>query len=243
LALGPRTPDLWDAVGENAGRKTELRAREQKEREIERGTMAKYYDVDDILAEQETLPTVFNTEVYALGRALDPSCDSENLPAGSSVNLPFWLADFLSHRKMLKPHLPKFLKKRLRDELQGEAGCVDLRDRCKFFYELGRKLCTLSELDGSEDLSEFLLNTFTSRFKEMLTTSHVCSNETRETYSKVLTNEELELFTRAQASSKAFERWIYSKSTVISSRIKRNKRKREWEGQEFRFRTRPVVSA
>ena len=69
------------------------------------------------------------------------------------------------------------------------------------------------------------------------------SNETRETYSKVLTNEELELFTRAQASSKAFERWIYSKSTVISSRIKRNKRKREWEGQEFRFRTRPVVSA
>ena len=106
MALGPRTPDLWDAVGENAGRKSELRAREQKEREIERGTMAKYYDVDDILAEQETLPTVFNTEVYALGRALDPSCDSENLPAGSSVNLPFWLADFLSHRKMLNA-LPK----------------------------------------------------------------------------------------------------------------------------------------
>ena len=81
---------------------------------------------------------------------------------------------------------------RLRDELQGEAGCVDLRERCKFFYGLGRKLCGLQDLDGSEELSEFLLNTFTSRFKGMLTNSHVCSNETRETYNKVLSNEELE---------------------------------------------------
>ncbi|QDZ18129.1 subunit Psf3 of DNA replication GINS complex [Chloropicon primus] len=205
--------------------------------------MAKYYDVDDILAEEETLPTVFNTSVYGLGRALDPSCDSKDLPVGSNVNLPFWLADFLSRRKMLKPHLPKFLKKKLRDELQGEAECVDLRDRCKFFYELGRKLCTLQNLDGSEDLSAFLLNTFTSRFTGMLTTSHICSNEKRQNYTKVLSNEELELFVRAQASSKAFEKWIYSKGLKISSRIKRNKRKREWEGQEFRFRTRPVVSA
>ena len=69
--------------------------------------MSKYYDADDILAEEETLPTVFNTSVYGLGRALDPSCDSEDLPVGSSVNLPFWLANFLSQRKMLKPQMPK----------------------------------------------------------------------------------------------------------------------------------------
>ena len=207
--------------------------------------MSKYYDADDILAEEETLPTVFKTSVYGLGRALDPSCDSEDLPVGSSVTLPFWLANFLSQRKMLKPQMPKFLKKKLRDELQGEAECVDLRDRCKCFYELGRKLCTLQDLDGSEDLAEFLLNTFTSRFKGMLTISHVCSNETRQKYDRVLSNEELVLFSRAQASSKAFEKWIYSNGLVISSRIGRKRRQREWEGQDFRFRTRsePVISA
>lgn len=85
-----------------------------------------------------------------------------------------------------------FRDDRLRDELQGEAECVDLRERCKFFYGLGRKLCTLQDLDGNEELAEFFLNTFTQRFKGMLTNSHVCSNETREAYSKVLSNEELE---------------------------------------------------
>ena len=205
--------------------------------------MAKYYDVNDVLAEEEPLPTVFNTAVYGLGRALDPSCDSEDLPVSSSVNLPFWLVENLSKRKILKPLMPKFLKKRLRDELQGEAECVDLRERCKFFYELGRKLCRLQDLDGSEELSDFLLNTFTSRFKGMLTNSHVCSNETREAYSKVLSNEELELFTSAQMSSKAFEKWIYSKTNRIESRIKRRRKQREWDSQDFRMRTRPVVAA
>jgi GINS complex subunit 3 len=216
--------------------------RKTKSKEDE-ARMSKYYDVNDLLAEEETLPTVFNTSVYGLGRALDPACDSEDLPASSSVTLPFWLADFLSSKKMLKPLMPKFLKKRLRDELQGEAGCVDLRERCKFFYGLGRKLCGMQDLDGSEELSEFLLNTFTSRFKGMLTNSHICSNETRETYNKVLSNEELELFTSAQTSSQEFEKWIYSKSNRIESRIKRRKRQREWDSQDFRVRTRPVVAA
>jgi len=73
----------------------------------------------------------------------------------------------------------------------------------------------------------------------------VCSNETRQKYDRVLSNEELVLFSRAQASSKAFEKWIYSNGLVISSRIGRKRRQREWEGQDFRFRTRsePVISA
>ena len=97
------------------------------------------------------------------------------LPVISKVALPFWLAEFLSKRKMLTPMVPSYLKKRfvcasvasktmpppvsyrtvvsfflhptrLRDDLQGESGSVDLRGKCRFFYEVGRKLCTLPDL-------------------------------------------------------------------------------------------------
>ena len=45
---------------------------------------------------------------------------------------------------------------------------------------------------GNQELGEFLLKTFTSRFKDMLIGSHVCSNATRETYNKMMANEELQ---------------------------------------------------
>ena len=50
------------------------------------------------------------------------------------------------------------------------------------------------------------------------------------------------VFTSAQTSSKAFEKWIYSKSNRIESRLKRKRSAKEWDAQDFRFSTRPVVA-
>ncbi len=203
-----------------------------------------YYDLDALLAENEGVPCRFNTAVYGLGRALDPSCDAGDLAEGASCTVPFWMAQTLSRRNMAQPTLPGVFRRRLRDDgfgmLQGDTGC-------HLFYEFARKLCTLPNLEERGLLEAFALRTFRDRFVALLSAHALrCDTQRAGDYrAGTLANEELALFHVAQLSSRSFERWIYAKAARIEpSRLVR-KRRRAVGGQDATFgrsRTRPVVA-
>ncbi|KAI3467039.1 hypothetical protein Pfo_023702 [Paulownia fortunei] len=70
--------------------------------------MAKYYDIDDILAEEELFPSVFQHAANEVG-LFDSSDDTNKIyivEAGSRVELPFWLVRELYLRQLISIRVP-----------------------------------------------------------------------------------------------------------------------------------------
>ncbi|BBN13560.1 GINS complex subunit 3 [Marchantia polymorpha subsp. ruderalis] len=167
--------------------------------------MANYYDLDDILTEEETVNVHFRFEAAGLG-VLDPGSEHENIDAGSDVDIPLWLAHDLCNRKFVTVKLPYFYNERVKKEIRADASCVDLRRWCPYFYELGLKLAPMS---SDPTLGSFLLYCLQGRYKEMLCKSHTVALTTAPKFVTLLTQEEFHLFEAARDSMKAFNKWRF----------------------------------
>ena len=60
--------------------------------------MSGYYDLDNILMEQELVPLSFKYDAFRLG-FLHRTSDGEDLRAGQRVELPLWLVNSLQVRR------------------------------------------------------------------------------------------------------------------------------------------------
>ncbi|KAL9226714.1 hypothetical protein vseg_002494 [Gypsophila vaccaria] len=165
--------------------------------------MASYYDIDDILAEEELIPVVFQKAASGVG-ALDPSSETNNVEQGAKVELPFWLSHELHSRQAVVMSLPPCFNQTTRKEIQADPGSVDLRNRCQYFYELG---CKIAPMIGDRTIGSFLLYAFMNRYKEVLSKSHTASFTTSSKPLILLTKEETHLFEAAQSSMLAFKKW------------------------------------
>ena len=58
----------------------------------------RYYDLDAILSEQETVPCTFHIDVIKIGH-LDPHSPDSALRSGATVDLPLWLAKQVGARE------------------------------------------------------------------------------------------------------------------------------------------------
>jgi GINS complex subunit 3 len=76
----------------------------------------KYLDIDEILSEEERMPSVFNLDASGLG-CLDSTNHSPDLPAHSKVELPLWLAHVLSDKNMVNMEVPKHYGVRIREDI------------------------------------------------------------------------------------------------------------------------------
>lgn len=161
--------------------------------------MAHYYDIDDILMEEQLVTVVFQKEANGVG-LLDPGAETNRVEQGSKVEMPFWLAHELHQRQAVSVNLPPCFNQKTRKEIQADAACVDLRNRCLYFYELG---CKIAPLVGDRTIGSFLLYTLTSRYKDVLSKSH--TTVSRE--APKLTKEETSLYETAQSSMIAFKKW------------------------------------
>ncbi|KZV37937.1 hypothetical protein F511_17709 [Dorcoceras hygrometricum] len=106
--------------------------------------MASYYDVDDILAEDELVPSVFQHAANGVG-LFDSSDYANKVEAASRVELPFWLVGELCLRHLVTIRVPPCFDKesKTREEIGADAAHVDLRSRCRYFYSLGCKIAPL----------------------------------------------------------------------------------------------------
>ncbi|KAK9282600.1 hypothetical protein L1049_010817 [Liquidambar formosana] len=165
--------------------------------------MGHYYDIDDILIEEELVSVVFQKAANGVG-ILDPGAETSTVEQGSKVELPFWLAHELHLRQAVSVNVPACFDQKTRKEIQADAACVDLRNRCAYFYELG---CKIAPLVGDKTIGALLLYAFKSRYKDVLIKAHTAAFSLAPKFMTLLTNEETNLYEAAQSSMAAFKRW------------------------------------
>ncbi|KAG0495664.1 hypothetical protein HPP92_000355 [Vanilla planifolia] len=182
--------------------------------------MANYYDIDDILLEEEPISVVFQVEANGVG-LLDPGSEANRVEKGAKIDIPFWLAHELYLRQAVSITVPPCFSLKTRKEIQADAACVDLKFRSPYFYELGRKLVPLVP---DKTIGSFLLYAFTNRYKEILGKSHSTIGTTPKFTSK-LTHEESQLFEAARTSMVAFKKWRVGGSRLEKASILGRKRK------------------
>ncbi|CAA0839832.1 GINS complex protein [Striga hermonthica] len=172
---------------------------------LPRQNMANYYDIDDILAEEELVPSVFQHNANGVG-LFDSSDDTDKVKSGSRIELPFWLVRELYLRQLISIRVPSCFDResKTREEIAADAAHVDLRTRCPYFYELG---CKLGPLIGDKTIGPFLLVAFRIRYREVLVKAHTLTMAVAPKYLTLLTNEETKLYEAGQCSIAAFKKW------------------------------------
>ncbi|CAK9183152.1 unnamed protein product [Ilex paraguariensis] len=195
--------------------------------------MAQYFDIDDILAEDELVPAVFKEAANGVG-IFDSSDDTNRVEAGSKAELPFWLASELHLRQAVSINVPLvsiksklliisddflmccfssvymvFLNVRTREEIEADAAHVDLRKRCPYFYELGCKLAHLIDdrILSDKNIGPVLFVAFQTRYKDVLVKAHTSALSVTAKNLTLLTREETKLYETAQSSTAAFKKW------------------------------------
>lgn len=124
-----------------------------------------YLDIDTILCDEERLPCHFLLEASDLG-FLDSTIESPDLPEGSRVELPMWMALVLSDKQMASLELPKHFERKMRDEILAGAANINLKEYSFYFFEVGSRLAT--QLD-SRDLKEIMFKAFSGeRYRELM---------------------------------------------------------------------------
>ncbi|KAB1217609.1 DNA replication complex GINS protein PSF3 [Morella rubra] len=164
--------------------------------------MSKYYDIDDIIADEEVVSVIFQKAVSGVG--IDPSSETDNVEVGSKVELPLWLAHELQLRQAVSMNVPSCFNQKTRLEIQADSACVNLRSRCPYFYEFGSKIAPLV---SDRTIGPLLLSAFKSRYKEVLTKAHTAAFSAASKYPSLLTKEENNLYESAQSSMAAFKKW------------------------------------
>lgn len=88
---------------------------------------------------------------------LDPSSTEEDLKAGSSLEIPLWLAESIYSRRppLVSVDLPKVYKDAYREILNADACTVDLHKLGQHFYEFG---CYVSKHDIKGEVAATLIN-------------------------------------------------------------------------------------
>lgn len=185
--------------------------------------MGNYYDIHDILAEEELVPAVFQQAAERVG-FLDSGDDTNRVEAGSKAELPFWLARDLHLRGVVSVDVPPYFKKvsKTRKEIGADACHVDLRGRSQYFYELGLKIAPLV---GDNTIGSFLLVAFRARYKDVLIKAHTSAPAVAPKYLTILTNEEARLYEAAQNSTAAFKKWRMGGPRLEKASVLGRKRK------------------
>ncbi|CAM6082280.1 unnamed protein product [Calypogeia fissa] len=165
--------------------------------------MSSYYDLDDILMEEEYVSVTFIVKANGVA-VIDPGSEDDNVEQGANVDIPLWLAQDLFSRQAALIKLPYFFNDRIRKEIQADAACVDLRRCCPYFYELGCRLVTLTQ---DATLGSFLLYALQGRYKDMLCKAHTVALSTPPKFLPLLTREEVNMFESGRNSMRGFNKW------------------------------------
>ena len=124
-----------------------------------------YLDIDQILSEEERIPTVFLLDGAGLGH-LDISIESEDLPENTRIELPLWLALAFGNKNMVNLELPKHFERKMRDEILAGAENINLKEFSHYFFEVGSNLAIVTK---NEDLKTTLQIAFAGeRFRSLM---------------------------------------------------------------------------
>ncbi|KAF9594275.1 hypothetical protein IFM89_028932 [Coptis chinensis] len=146
--------------------------------------MASYYDIDDIIMEDEVLVPVFQIVANGVGM-LDPGAERNCVCLERNTD---WRSGWT------------------RKEIQADVACVDLKSRCSYFYELGCKVAPLFALMAKPECPAKNWKGH-GRYKEVLSKAHSAAFIMAPKFLTLLTKEETQLYEAARSSMTAFKKW------------------------------------
>lgn len=182
-----------------------------------------YWDIDDILAEEEPVTLVSTEEIRGLGYLDKSNKDSEDLSSHSKISVPYWLGSYLARASVGLVELPAFLKQSYRYSLKADATLLTLGEKSKYYFEIGAKLANLL---SDTDLVPLLLTAFLERLRHVLEKLETADEP--KVYKK-LTHLEVNLFEIARRSTRDLREWLerrhekITKASLISRPMKRRK--------------------
>ncbi|CAN0202822.1 unnamed protein product [Discosporangium mesarthrocarpum] len=184
-----------------------------------------YFDLDNILSEEERIPCVFNLDAVGMGM-LDPTSVDEDITQGTKVEFPMWMARYLHLKAMVDIELPKHYADKARDQLDAGAGAVNLRNKSPFYYEVGG---VLARLCNDKPLQDKLLSVFSGdRFRRLLDCSLNSLNEDITPITRELPYLERRLFDAGYQASEEYVRWKSRTLNKLStSKVLQGKSKRQ----------------
>jgi GINS complex protein len=182
-------------------------------------------DIDLLLSEEERLPCVFAIEAKYLGH-LDTSssmvAERQDLSAKSKIEMPIWMAQPLSDKRMIEVQNPKHYGARMRNEIFAGPNSIKYRDYSYYFFEAGLRLAALKKKPEDkadrDDLVRFLRFAFSGeRYTELINRALSNSQGDVIAYSQRLTATELMIFNEGQVASNDLFRWRIGQSARLEA--------------------------
>ncbi|GAA6061037.1 hypothetical protein JCM10212_004611 [Sporobolomyces blumeae] len=182
--------------------------------------MAAYYNVQEFLADAQRLPSKVLFDVPNCGH-LEGSAEKD-LRAGTTLELPYWLANKLCDEDLIDLTLPRPYDHRIRQALIAAPEAVYLRNLGGgggSFYAGGVRLLTLTE---DADLAKILEESFKARLVQIMDQSqHSLADHGGEgaayEFSQGLDTWEKELFQLGETSAKQIKSWFDAKGKKYGS--------------------------
>lgn len=179
-----------------------------------------YYEIDDILAEDEKIPSIFNVDAIDLGY-LDEDHDEQDIKKERKIDLPFWLTPVLATRNMITIQLPKCFGQNFKKNLLADPKVVDLNDENEYFYELGQKIADLAQ---DPAIGDMLTDALAVRYQEIIKRDPNWRSVDYMQFTSRLTNLEMRLMSARQEGMKNRKSQDLCESSV--SRLAASQRKR-----------------
>ncbi|KAL4429500.1 hypothetical protein ABPG74_001345 [Tetrahymena malaccensis] len=137
-----------------------------------------YYDIDDILSEDEKVNVKFNEVCLGIG-FLDQHqefSDGKDIPKGTILEMPFWLGVQLAQTKSVSKQsnfeedtsvadieIPKIFRNQFQNSLLADPTVINLREKSNYFYDFGLKM---AEYLADEKIIDTLICVYLKRAKQ-----------------------------------------------------------------------------
>ncbi|KAJ4457465.1 putative 40S ribosomal protein S17-B [Paratrimastix pyriformis] len=169
-----------------------------------------YYDLDEILAEEQVIPVQFKREAADLGH-LDPSSLEDRLAKDARVELPLWMGKSLLEHNIARVGNPKHLAADFQSMVTAAPTHVNLSPH-PYYYEVG---CQMARLTRERGLVPYLVRSFADRFQMILQTCHNCDDSDRGKFLQKLTVSEVKLFNAGNESLDRYRHWRNRSNTKL----------------------------
>ncbi|XP_074596114.1 DNA replication complex GINS protein Psf3 [Brevipalpus obovatus] len=167
-----------------------------------------YLDINDILSASVKATCRTLQPLYKMG-FIDCAAEDNDLPRGTKIELPLWMASSLLEMGLISMELPRGYTESYREVLDADATVVNLQKLGPNFYQTGRHLCKMYPVD-CKPIAESLVRTFIERVTKIMdysTSSPSTITPEMSNFLQSLDNKEREIFELAQRSVQDFRRW------------------------------------
>lgn len=177
--------------------------------------MGSYFNVDDILCEDERVPLRWKSVALKVGH-LDPSSGSDDIEAGTTMDLPLWLAEELHSKDLIDVMLPTAYLQKSRDDIKADAAAARLREKSPFFYTVGPRLGRLlASGKDAEKLAEDVTHVLADRAVGILERARSGLGQDVSAYRGLLTDLEQRLFDVASSFTASKLAWRREEASFL----------------------------